>query len=63
MGIGPVPAIEAALERAGLRLDQMGLVEVNEASLPHPHRSTPTLHPFSPHGTHTLMFPIHERIK
>ena len=62
MGIGPVPAIEAALERAGLRLDQMGLVEVNEASLARPHGSTPTL-THSSHMARTLMFPIHERIK
>jgi acetyl-CoA acyltransferase 2 len=31
MGIGPAPASRAALERAGMRLDQMDLVEVNEA--------------------------------
>ncbi|MFC7364242.1 MULTISPECIES: acetyl-CoA C-acetyltransferase [Bhargavaea] len=31
MGIGPVPAIREALRRAGLTLDQMDLVEVNEA--------------------------------
>ncbi len=31
MGIGPVPAIRKALERAGLTLDDMDLVEVNEA--------------------------------
>jgi acetyl-CoA acyltransferase 2 len=31
MGIGPVPASRAALERAGLSLDRMDLVEVNEA--------------------------------
>lgn len=31
MGIGPVPATRLALERAGLRLDQMDLVELNEA--------------------------------
>jgi acetyl-CoA acyltransferase 2 len=31
MGIGPVPAARAALERAGLTLDEMDLVEVNEA--------------------------------
>lgn len=31
MGIGPVPAIKQALERADLTLDQMDLVEVNEA--------------------------------
>jgi acetyl-CoA acetyltransferase family protein len=31
MGIGPVPAARKALERAGLTLDQMDLVEVNEA--------------------------------
>lgn len=31
MGIGPAPAARMALERAGLKLDQMDLVEVNEA--------------------------------
>ncbi len=31
MGIGPVPAIRQALDRAGLTLGQMDLVEVNEA--------------------------------
>jgi acetyl-CoA acetyltransferase family protein len=31
MGIGPVPAIRQALDRAGLTLAQMDLVEVNEA--------------------------------
>jgi acetyl-CoA C-acetyltransferase len=31
MGIGPVPATAAALERAGLKLDQIDLVELNEA--------------------------------
>ena len=31
MGIGPVPAIRQALERANLTLDQIDLVEVNEA--------------------------------
>ncbi|MGA8223507.1 MAG: acetyl-CoA C-acetyltransferase [Candidatus Acidiferrales bacterium] len=31
MGIGPVPAIQKALALAGLRLDQMDLIEVNEA--------------------------------
>jgi acetyl-CoA C-acetyltransferase/acetyl-CoA acyltransferase 2 len=31
MGIGPVGAIRTALSRAGLELDQMDLVEVNEA--------------------------------
>jgi len=31
MGFGPVPATRKALERAGLTLDQIGLVEVNEA--------------------------------
>jgi acetyl-CoA C-acetyltransferase len=31
MGIGPVPATAAALERAGLTLDEIGLLEVNEA--------------------------------
>jgi acetyl-CoA acyltransferase 2 len=31
MGIGPVEAIRGALKAAGLRLDQMDLVEINEA--------------------------------
>jgi len=31
MGMGPVPAVRKALARAGLRLDRMDLVELNEA--------------------------------
>jgi len=31
MGIGPVPATEKALRRAGLKMDDIGLLEVNEA--------------------------------
>ncbi len=31
MGYGPVPATKKALERAGMTLDQIGLIEVNEA--------------------------------
>jgi acetyl-CoA C-acetyltransferase len=31
MGIGPVPATARALERAGLSLDDLGLIELNEA--------------------------------
>jgi acetyl-CoA C-acetyltransferase len=31
MGIGPVPAIKAGCERAGVRLDQVGRIEINEA--------------------------------
>jgi acetyl-CoA acyltransferase 2 len=34
MGIGPVPAIKGALERAGLGLRDMDLVEINEAFAP-----------------------------
>jgi acetyl-CoA acetyltransferase len=34
MGIGPAPASRAALERAGLTLADMDLVEVNEAFAP-----------------------------
>ena len=34
MGIGPVPAAKIALSRAGLALDDMDLVEVNEAFAP-----------------------------
>ena len=34
MGIGPVPAIQAALARSGLKLSDMDLVEVNEAFAP-----------------------------
>src|SRR3989442_2482149 len=31
MGIGPVPATRQALEKAGLKLSDMDLIEVNEA--------------------------------
>lgn len=31
MGIGPVPAVQNALKRAGLRVDQMDVIESNEA--------------------------------
>ena len=31
MGIGPVPAVRKALEKAGLKLEEIDLVEVNEA--------------------------------
>lgn len=31
MGIGPVPAVAQALHRAGLSLDDMGVIEINEA--------------------------------
>lgn len=31
MGIGPVPATEKALERAGLKLDDIDIIELNEA--------------------------------
>jgi acetyl-CoA C-acetyltransferase len=31
MGIGPVPAVRKLLARTGLRLDQMDLIELNEA--------------------------------
>jgi len=31
MGIGPVTAIPAALKKAGLTLDEIGLIELNEA--------------------------------
>ena len=34
MGIGPVPASEAALQRASLRMKEKDLVEVNEAFAP-----------------------------
>lgn len=34
MGIGPVPSIRGALERAGLGLDEIDLVEINEAFAP-----------------------------
>jgi acetyl-CoA acetyltransferase len=31
MGIGPVPAVQKALKRAGLKISDIGLVELNEA--------------------------------
>jgi len=31
MGIGPIPAVKIALKRAGLKLDQMDVIESNEA--------------------------------
>jgi acetyl-CoA C-acetyltransferase len=31
MGMGPVPAIRLALDRAGLSLDDLELIEINEA--------------------------------
>lgn len=31
MGLGPVPAVRKLLQRSGIRLDQVGLAEVNEA--------------------------------
>ena len=31
MGYGPIPATRKALERAGLRMDDIGLIELNEA--------------------------------
>src|SRR5262249_16442358 len=31
MGIGPVPAVQKALKRAGLTLDQIECIEINEA--------------------------------
>jgi acetyl-CoA C-acetyltransferase/3-oxo-5,6-didehydrosuberyl-CoA/3-oxoadipyl-CoA thiolase len=31
MGIGPIPASEKALKRAGLTIDRIDLVEINEA--------------------------------
>jgi len=31
MGIGPVPASQKALQRAGLTIDQIDLIEINEA--------------------------------
>jgi acetyl-CoA acyltransferase len=31
MGVGPVPAVRKALDRAGLRIEQMDVIELNEA--------------------------------
>jgi acetyl-CoA acetyltransferase len=31
MGLGPVPAVEKALARAGIRIEDIGLIELNEA--------------------------------
>ena len=53
MGIGPVPAVEKVLDRAGVSLDDIGVIELNEAFAAQalaviddlgsiPRRSTPT---------------------
>lgn len=34
MGLGPVPAVRKVLERAGLNINDMDLIELNEASPP-----------------------------
>jgi acetyl-CoA acetyltransferase len=34
MGIGPVPAIRGAVQRAGISLDDAAIVEINEAFAP-----------------------------
>jgi len=34
MGIGPAPAARKALQQAGMKLEQMDLIEVNEAFAP-----------------------------
>jgi acetyl-CoA acyltransferase len=31
MGVGPIPATEKALQRAGLSIDDLGAIEINEA--------------------------------
>jgi acetyl-CoA acyltransferase len=31
MGVGPIPATEKALTKAGLTIDEIGLIEINEA--------------------------------
>ena len=31
MGYGPVPATQKALKRAGLSIEDMGMIELNEA--------------------------------
>ncbi|MDH3944020.1 MAG: thiolase family protein [Anaerolineae bacterium] len=31
MGLGPIPAVEKALDRAGLKIEDIGLIELNEA--------------------------------
>lgn len=31
MGVGPVPAVQKALKRAGLKISDIGLIEINEA--------------------------------
>ena len=31
MGIGPVPAVKPAMEKAGRSLDEVGVIELNEA--------------------------------
>lgn len=34
MGVGPVPAVQKALKRAGLKISDIGLIELNEAFAP-----------------------------
>ena len=57
MGIGPVPATAAALERAGLTLDDMDVVELNEAfaaqvlAVLQEWRMEPTDERLNPHGS------------
>ena len=36
MGLGPIPATRKALQRAGLTVDQLDLIELNEAFAPRP---------------------------
>ena len=38
MGIGPVPAVRKLLEKTGLRLDDIDLIELNEAFAASGHR-------------------------
>ena len=57
MGIGPVPATRKALERAGLSLSDLGLIELNEAFAA---QSLAVGHPLGASGARILTTLVHE---
>ena len=59
MGIGPVPATRKVLERAGLTLDQMDVIELNEAFAA---QSIALGHPLGMSGARLLLTASHELI-